>query len=118
MVTYAATLDTRAAAELIHAELVANRISELGEEVPSDPAEWKQCRTSGSLGPVKHLTLRSALETALEFKSRAVENHDGLAKKALELGDYVTCNLTSTILADEVKDEQLTEDVLKSLEVK
>jgi ferritin len=47
-----------------------------------------------------------------------VENYNNLAKKALELGDFVTYNLATMILADEVKDEQHTEDVLKSLEVK
>ena len=47
-----------------------------------------------------------------------MENYNALAKKALELGDYVTYNLATTVMADEVKDEQHTEDVLKSLEVK
>ncbi|HEY7506233.1 MAG TPA: ferritin-like domain-containing protein, partial [Nitrososphaera sp.] len=62
--------------------------------------------------------LRAALDRALEFEGKAVENYNSLAKKALELGDFVTYNLATTILADEVKDEQHTEDILKSLEVK
>ncbi|MFL6319758.1 MAG: hypothetical protein ACJ72Q_04740 [Nitrososphaeraceae archaeon] len=41
-----------------------------------------------------------------------------MAKKALEYNDFVTYNLATQILADEVKDEQHTEDVLKNLEVK
>ncbi|HJS83374.1 MAG TPA: ferritin-like domain-containing protein [Nitrososphaera sp.] len=118
LVTYAAALKTQATGELGHAELLADRISELGDIAPSDPAEWKQLSTIGPLDPSKHLTLRSALERAVEFEGKAVENYNGLAKKALEVGDYVTYNLATTILADEVKDEQHTEDVLKSLEVK
>ena len=41
-----------------------------------------------------------------------------VAKKALEYNDFVTYSLATQILADEVKDEQYTEDVLKNLEVK
>ena len=118
LVTYAAALKTQATGELLHAELLANRISELGDRAPSDPGEWKQYSTIGPLDPAKHLTLRAALDRALEFEGKAVENYNGLSKKALELGDFVTYNLATTILADEVKDEQHTEDILKSLEVK
>ncbi len=118
LVTHAAALKTQATGELAHAELLADRISELGDIAPSDPSEWKQYSTIGPLDPAKHLTLRAALERSLEFEGKAVENYNGLAKKALELGDYVTYNLASTIMADEVKDEQHTEDVLKSLEVR
>src|SRR6185503_6236570 len=118
LVTYAAALKTQATGELTHAELLADRISELGDIAPSDPTEWKQYSTIGPLDPAQHLTLRAALEQALEFEGKAVENYNALAKKALELGDYVTYNLATTVMADEVKDEQHTEDVLKSLEVK
>jgi len=118
LVTYAAALRTQATGELGHAELLADKISELGDRAPSDPTEWKQYSTIGPLDPAQHLTLRSALERALEFEGKAVENYNALAKKALELGDYVTYNLATTVMADEVKDEQHTEDVLKSLEVK
>lgn len=102
LVTYAPTLKTQATGELTHAELFSNRISELGEKAPSDPAA----------------KLRAALEKGLEFEDKAVENYNNIAKKALEVKDFVTYNLATTILADEVKDEQHTEDVLKNLEVK
>src|ERR671925_1979158 len=118
LVTYAAVLKTQATGELTHAELLTDRISELGDRAPSNPAEWAKYSTIGPLDPAKHLTLRAALERALTFEGKAVENYNNLAKKALELGDFVTYNLSTTILADEVKDEQHTEDVLKSLEVK
>ncbi len=118
LVTYAPALKTQATGELAHAELLANRLTELGDIAPSDPSEWAKYSTIGPLDPSKHLTLRSALDRALEFEGKAVENYNGLAKKALELGDYVTYNMATTILSDEVKDEQHTEDVLKSLEVR
>jgi bacterioferritin len=118
LVTYAAALKMQATSELTHAELLADRISELGDRAPSNPAEWAKYSTIGPLDPAKHLTLRAALERAMAFEGKAVENYNNLAKKALMLGDYVTYNLASTILADEVKDEQHTEDILKALEVK
>ena len=117
LVTYAAALKTQAAGELMHGELLANRISELGDKAPSNPEDWAKYSSIGSLDPAKHLTLRAALERAMHFEGKAVENYNHLAKNALALGDYVTYNLATTILADEVKDEQHTEDVLKSLEV-
>lgn len=118
LVTYATQLKTQATGELTHAELLADRIAELGDKAPSDPAEWKNYSTIGSLDPVKHLTLRSALERAVEFEGKAVENYSNLVKEATNVNDYVTRRLAETILADEVKDEQHTEDILQHLEVK
>jgi bacterioferritin len=118
LVTYAAALKTQATSELMHAELLADRISELGDRAPSNPGEWAKYSTIGPLDPAKHLTLRAALERATQFEGKAVENYNSLAKKALTMGDYVTYNLATTILSDEVKDEQHTEDILKALEVK
>lgn len=118
LVTYAPTLKAQATGELTHAELLSNRISELGDKAPSDPAVWKTEGNIGILDPVQYLTLRAALEKGLEFEGKAVGNYNNIAKKALEYNDFVTYNLTTQILADEVKDEQHTEDVLKNLEVK
>jgi bacterioferritin len=118
LVTYAPALKIQATGELTHAELLSNRISELGDKAPSDPGMWKTQGNIGILDPVQYLTLRAALEKGLEFEGKAVENYNSIAKKALEYNDFVTYNLATQILADEVKDEQHTEDVLKNLEVK
>jgi bacterioferritin len=114
LVTYANSLKTQATGELMHAEL----LSELEDKAPSNPSDWGTMSNIGSLDPLKHLTLRSALEKAFEFEGKAVQNYNNIAKRALEINDFVTYNLATTILADEVKDEQHTEDVLKGLEVK
>jgi bacterioferritin len=58
--------------ELTHAELLSNSISELEDKSPSDPSEWETVSNIGSLDPIKHITLRSALEKAFEFEGRAV----------------------------------------------
>ncbi|MDW0281188.1 MAG: ferritin-like domain-containing protein [Nitrososphaeraceae archaeon] len=98
-------LNIRSMGELTHAELLSNRISELEDKAPSDPSEWETVSNIGSLDPIKHITLRSALEKAFEFEGRAVQNYNTIAKRALEINDFVTYNLATTILADEVKDE-------------
>jgi ferritin-like protein len=118
LVTYASFLKTQSMTELTHAELLSNRIYELEHKAPSDPSEWVTVSNIGSLNPIKHLTLKSALEIAFEFEGRAVQNYNNIAKRALEINNFVTHNLATTILADEVKDEQHTEDLLKGLEVK
>lgn len=118
LVTYATALKAQSTGELMHAELLANRISELNSRAPSNPIEWRKFSTIGDLDPAKHLTLRSALERALDFEGKAVENYTNLVLKATEANDYVTRRLAETILADEVKDEQHTKDVLKHLELR
>lgn len=118
LVTYAASLKTQATEELMHAELLSNRISELGEKAPSNPSVWNASSNIGALDPIQHLTLRSALEKTMEFEGKAVENYNNIVKKASEIDDFVTRSLATTILVDEVKDEQHTEDVLRVLEIK
>jgi bacterioferritin len=118
LLTYADSLKKQAREELMHAELLSNRISELGDEAPSDPSEWKTISNTGSLDPIYHLTLRSVLEKGLEFEGKAVENYNNIVKKASQINDVVTRSVATTILIDEVKDEQHAEDILKELEVK
>ena len=118
LVTYASSLKTRSMGDLTYAELLSNRISELEDKAPSDPPEWETVSNIDSLDPIQRHTLRSALEKAFEFEGRAVQNYNNIAKRALEINDFVTYNLATTILADEVKDEQHTEDILKGLELK
>jgi len=72
LVTYANELKTQATGELTHAQLLADRIAELSDKASSDPTEWKNYSTIGSLDPVKRLTLRSVLERAVEFERKAV----------------------------------------------
>src|SRR5919198_2881001 len=81
--------------ELTHAELLTDRISELGDRAPSNPSEWAKYSSIGPLGRAKYLTRSAALERAMHFGGKAVENYNNLAKKALALGDYVTYNLAT-----------------------
>jgi ferritin-like protein len=68
LVTYATSLKRQAKEELMHAELLSNRISELGDKASSDPSDWKTLSNIGPLDPTLHLTLRSSVEKALEIR--------------------------------------------------
>jgi ferritin-like protein len=59
-----------------------------------------------------------AFERAVEFEGKAVEKYSTVVKEATNVNDFVTRRLAETILADEVKDEQHTKDILQHLEVK
>jgi ferritin-like protein len=85
LVTYAPALKTQATGELTHAELLSNRISELGDKAPRDPGMWKTQGNIGVLDPVQYLTLRAALEKGLEFEGKAVENYNIIAKKSIRI---------------------------------
>jgi hypothetical protein len=63
-VTYAAALKTQAIGELLHPELLANRISKLGDRAPRDTAQGARYSTIGPLDLSKHLTLQAMLELA------------------------------------------------------
>ena len=77
--------------------MLSNRISELGDKLPSDPGVWKTDGNVGSLDPAQYLTLRAALEKVAEFEGKAGENYNSIAKKALEVNDFVTYNLATQI---------------------
>ncbi len=47
-----------------------------------------------------------------------MEKYSTVVKEATNVNDFVTRRLAETILADEVKDEQHTKDILQHLEVK
>ena len=61
------------------------------------------------------MTLRSRLEKSVEFEGKDLESYITLVKEATNVNDFVTCRLAETILADEVKYEQHTEDILQHL---
>jgi hypothetical protein len=118
LVTCASSLKKPKLRGTLHTLNYSNPLSELEDIAPSHPSDWETMSNTGSLDPLRSPTLSSALEKAFEFKGKAVQNYNIIARIALEINDFVTCNLAITVLADKVKDEQRTEDVHKGLEVK
>lgn len=100
--------------ELGHAKKVALRLDELGDVATDDPGEWE--KISGlRLEPARHLTLKNALEKALEFERIAIGLYNDLAN-SIQGKDNVTYHLALDILSDEAEDEQVIEDILGKLE--
>ena len=71
--------EQRADEELGHAKKVAFRLMQLGETPTDDPAQWEQDSGMGKLQPSRFLSLRSALERALEFERAVIGLYNDLA---------------------------------------
>ncbi len=106
--------EERAKEELEHAQEVNERLMELGTNPTDDPSKWEQESGVGKLEPRRHLSLRSAIEKALEFERAAVGLYNDLAN-ATKDKDHGTYELALELLKDEL--EQTMEDILARLEI-
>jgi bacterioferritin len=107
----------RAKEELGHASQINDRLMELGTNPTDDPASWEKEGGIGKTDPKKYLSLRSALERALEFERFAIGLYNDLAN-ATKDRDHGTYQLALKLLNDELDDEQTIEDILGRLEIK
>jgi bacterioferritin len=108
--------EERAKEELGHAKEVNERLMELGTNSTDDPARWEQESSIGRLEPSRYLSLRSAIEKALEFERAAIGLYNDLAN-ATKDKDHGTYQLALGLLKDELEDEQTMEDILAGLEI-
>ena len=102
--------------ELEHAKKVALRLDQLGAKATDNPQDWAEVSGLGNLEPGKHVTLRNALEYALEFERTAIEHYNELASST-QGKDHITYHLALDLVTDEAKDEQDIEDILDKLEI-
>jgi bacterioferritin len=107
---------TSAMGELKHAEMLADRLNQLGEAAFSNPAEWLKNCTVGDVDPTQYLTFKKSVQKAMEIASAVVEHYNGIMKKVNGV-DFVTYEIVSDILTEEVKEEQDLEDILSKLEI-
>jgi bacterioferritin len=107
--------EERAKEELGHAKEVNERLMELGTNSTDDPARWEPESGIGRLEPRRYLSLRSAIEKALEFERAAIGLYNDLAN-ATKDKDHGTYQLALGLLKDELEDEQTMEDILARLE--
>jgi bacterioferritin len=107
----------RAKEELGHAAEINDRLMELGTNPTDDPASWEKEAGIGKTEPKKYLSLRSALERALEFERFAIGLYNDIAN-ATKDKDHATYQLALKLLKDELEDEQTIEDILTRLEIK
>ena len=99
-----AELNQHATDELRHADMVANRILQLGGTPLLNPKEWFKHTNCGYEEP-KNFDVVAILEDAIKGEQCAITTYSELAD--ITRGkDIVTYDLVSQILADEVEHEE------------
>ena len=108
----AAVLRQRAADELVHASRLAERVLELGGSVPADWAEIPKLSNGKPFAMPRNASdLKGVLKAVLAAERCAIGVYQNLLKTTLHK-DTVTHELAEELLADEVKDEEHTENLL------
>ena len=99
-----AELEQHAADELRHANLVADRILQLGGTPLLNPQEWFTHTNCGYEEP-KNFDVVSILEDSIKGEQCAISVYSNLAELTKDK-DIVTYDIVSQILADEVEHEE------------
>ena len=99
-----AELDQHAADELRHADMVAQRILQLGGTPLLNPKEWFTHTNCGYEEP-KDFDVVAILEDAIKGEQCAIDTYSALADMTKDK-DIVTYDIVSQILADEVEHEE------------
>ena len=107
----------RAKEEQGHAAEINDRLMELGTNPTDDPGSWEKESGVGKTESKKYLSLRSALERALELERFGIGLYNDLAN-ATKGNDHGTYQLALKLLTDELEDEQTIEDILARLEIR
>ena len=108
----AGMLTQRAGDELTHATRLDERIFELGGELPADWSEIPQL-TNGKkfVLPKNSSDMKGILKAVLAAERCAIGVYQNLSKMT-QHKDTVTHELAEELLADEVKDEEHTENLI------
>jgi len=113
-----AELQQHAADELRHADMVAQRILQLGGTPLLNPKEWFTQTNCGYEEP-KDFDVVAILEDAIKGEQCAISTYSELAELTRNK-DIVTYDIVSQILADEVEHEEdltaLREDITEFVE--
>jgi len=97
-------LNEHAADELRHADMVANRILQLGGTPILNPKEWFEKTNCGYDEP-KDFDVVAILEDAIKGEQCAISTYSSLVELTKDK-DIVTYNIVSEILSDEVEHEE------------
>lgn len=110
----ASMLSARAGEELTHATRLGERILELGGTLPADWAEIPRLANIKRFPlPKSPSDLTGMLKAVLAAERSAINTYQTLARMT-QHKDTVTHELAEELLADEVKDEEHTENLLGS----
>jgi bacterioferritin len=99
-----AELNQHAADELRHADMVAQRILQLGGTPLSNPKKWFENSNCGYEEP-EDFDVVAILEDAIKGEQCAIDTYSHIAELTRNK-DIVTYDIVSSILADEVEHEE------------
>jgi len=110
-----AELVQHATDEMRHADLVSNRIIQLGGEPLLSPEEWYK-HTNCGYDPPADAYVRVLLEQNIKGEQCAIDVYQALAQKTRE-ADPVTYEMAIQILNDEVEHEEDLQGLLEDLDL-
>jgi len=110
-----AELLQHAADEMRHADMVANRIIQLGGDPVLTPKAWYDHTNCGYDAP-EDPYVRTLLEQNIKGEQCAITVYDALMKTTKD-ADPVTCELALQILNDEVEHEEDLQSLLEDLDL-
>jgi bacterioferritin len=111
----ASELLIHATEELAHADLVANRIIQLGGKPITEPKLWYQWSGCGYDAPNDEY-VKVILEQNIKGERCAIGYYNELMKKTRD-ADMVTYNMVLTILQQEVEHEEDLQALLEDIEL-
>ena len=111
----AAELLLHSTEELAHADLVANRIIQLGGKPVTEPKKWYEWSGCGYLPPDDEY-VKTILSQNIEGEQCAISYYNDLMKKTKDT-DIITYNMVITILNQEVEHEEDLQALLEDLEL-
>ena len=111
----AAELLQHATEELAHADLVANRVIQLGGKPVTEPKKWYEWSGCGYQPPDDEY-VKKILDQNIEGERCAISYYNDLMKKTKDT-DIITYNMVMTILNQEVEHEEDLQALLEDLEL-
>ncbi len=110
-----AELNEHAADELRHAEMVANRIIQLGGEPLITPQKWFEETNCGYDAPSDYF-VQKILEQNIKGEQCAISVYNDIINETISK-DHVTYNIALQILEDEVEHEEDLQSLLEDMSV-
>lgn len=101
--------------ELNHANLVADRIIQLGGTPILEPKQWYECSTCGYEAPSDEY-VETILQQNIKGEQCAISVYADIMKQTKDK-DMVTHNLALTIIEDEVEHEEDLQSLAEDLEL-
>ena len=108
-------LEQHAKEELEHAQILCDRLIQLGEIPPLSPQEWSEIANCKYLAPTNPY-VKNILEQNLEGEQCAIKTYNQLLKEVKDK-DHVTYNMILKILEDEEEHEEDLESLLEDLKL-